>query len=88
MRRLMRFKAMISGAEAREQLRLEREERARRGACLTHWFVRVGVEPPSWYCPKCNSAAGADYVLGFASGLGAAGLDPAAFIADYGAWPC
>ena len=86
-RRTFRFKAMISGAEARERLRLERKERARRDACPSHFFIRVEGEPPSWFCPSCNSEAGLDYVRGFVSGLIAAHVDPARFIADYGTWP-
>ncbi len=87
-RRTIRIKlGPISGAELRERQRLEREERARRDACFSHEFVRVGNDPPRWYCPKCNSGAGQEYMRGFLSGLIAAGEEPAHFIADYGAWP-
>ena len=85
--RSVRFKAAISAAAARERLRRELEERMRRDACPAHRFVRVEAEPPSWYCPNCNSPAGLDYLRGFVSGLIATGADPAAFVADYGAWP-
>ena len=86
-RRMFRLTATISGAEARALLRLELEEQARRDACPSHYFVRAASEPPSWYCPHCRSAAGLDYVRGFVGGLIAAHTDPAAFVADYGAWP-
>ena len=87
MTRTLRFKATISGAQARKLLRRELEERIRRDACMFHRFVRVESEPPSWYCPECNAPAGLDYVRGFVSGLIAAGEEPAKFVADYGTWP-
>jgi hypothetical protein len=87
-RRTIRIKlGPISGAELRKQQRLEREEIARRDACPSHLFLRVAGEPPRWYCLKCNSGAGLDYVRGFVSGLIASDEDPAVFIADYGTWP-
>lgn len=87
MTRTLRFKARISAEQAREHLRRELEERSRRDACMSHRFVRVESEPPSWYCPACNSPAGLDYVRGFVSGLIAGGEEPANFVADYGTWP-
>ena len=71
----------------RARERAFRAERARRDACASHEFVRVGINPPSWYCPKCKCGANRDYVRGFAAGLIAIGGEPAKFIADYGTWP-
>lgn len=77
----------IPAAELKEAMRRLREERARRDACKEHQFVRVAQEPPRWFCPRCQSPADVDYVRGFASGVLAAGGDPASFIADYETWP-
>lgn len=77
----------LSGADLRAQLRRADEERARRDACVFHFFVRVANESPRWYCPKCNSGVGQEYIRGFVSGLIASGEEPAKFIADYGTWP-